>query len=160
MKKIDFIYHSINDAREIIKMMDLKANFLIFFIVLIIAGLLKFSSTNCNILKIITIFVGFGIILFLFWYVFGPRLNPEEEINNSLKNEYKKLFFPVNINDYKYYSELFKNTDENILSDILLFERLKLQIIVEQKIKYFNIAVYKLFPIYILLVSVCILCTD
>jgi len=161
MKKIDFIYHSINDAREIIKMMDLKANFLVFFIVLIIGGLLKFNSAS-NILKIITIFLGFFIILFLFWNVFIPRFNPEEEIKNvnDLNDEYKKLFFPANVNDYQYYSDSFKNVNEHILQDVLLYERLKLQIIIEKKIKHFNFAVKILFPFYILLVGICILCTN
>jgi len=155
MKKIDFLYNSINDAREIIKMMDLKANFLIFFVVVMIGGLLK-NECN-NVLKFITIVWGLGIIIYLFFYVIRARFNPEEKIVNiELEKDYRFLFFPIYKRDYKEYKENFESLDDSRLEDVLILERLKLQTIIDDKVDNFNMSVKFLFLFFVFLFILCI----
>jgi hypothetical protein len=141
-EKINFFYNSINDAREIIKMIDIKANFLIFLLVITVGSLLKISQ--CPLLKIIVVLAGLIIISYIFLFVVSPRNNPKNEIQNIssyLAIELQDLFYPHEKRDFE---QCFKNinkiTDEETLLNILIFERLKLQVIIEKKDKHLKIA--------------------
>ncbi len=157
-KKIEFLYHSINDAREIIKIVDIKSNVLV---ALIITSFIFIYKLKVDIyIKALIIIIGIITLFFLFYKVIFARFNPIEKLNNvTLNKAYLNLFFPVNKKNFKeYVKNILEITEEDIIK-ILALERLKLQIIVEEKIKNFNFAVKYLFCIFVLILMIAIIIT-
>ena len=149
-KKIEFLYNSITDAREIIKIVDTKSNILVALIITSFIFLIKLKISIY--FKMLIIIIGITTLLFLFYKVIFARFNPIKKLNNiTLNKEYLYLFFPVNTKDFNKYTQNILNISEEDIIKVLALERLKLQIIIEEKIKNFNFAVKYLFCIFIII---------
>lgn len=144
--KINLLYKSIDDVVSSIRAFDLKSNILSALIIAILLVLSKNDTTPTYI--IIVAFITISIFIF---GVVSPRINPIDNINNLATDEnYQNIFFPIGKKDIKQYFEKFKNMDDNLIIKVLTFERLKLQIILEQKMKYFEYGTYFVMLFFIL----------
>ena len=140
-KTIEFLYHTLEDARSSIRAMDMKSNIMSAICIGVLVAISKVAPHNSTLI-VWTYLAGlFTIVLFMYGVIL-PRFNPQNNLKN-LDNDLKKtLYFPFQEKDYDTYIKDIKSIEDDDIVNILSFERLKLQVILEVKFNYFKIAIY------------------
>jgi hypothetical protein len=144
--KINLLYKSIDDAVSSIRAFDLKANILS---AMIIAILLVLSRGGDMPLYISTL--AFITIVLLILGVVNARVSPSKDISGiGTIDNHKEVFFPYGQRSIGELYDKYESLDDETIIKVLVYERLKLQVILEKKAKYFKYGIFLVVLFFIL----------
>jgi hypothetical protein len=141
-----FLYQSIEDATGTVKAIDRKSGIMMAFIGSVIFALVRTDIGTLSCLTIFTTLWGIASAVAFIYTIVLPNLNLDNEIENfdmiMSDKDNRILFSPAYIRDIDNYYQRFTKVSTEDLVKILLFERLKLQVLIDRKTIFFKLDLY------------------